>query len=175
VTVEDCVIDGSFGNPGRGIEDFRTGGGTLTVSNTTVRNMGAAGIVVDPNGALAGGSATIKVNISNSRVYDCAFGMNFGSNVKAVIYNSAITNITNSAVFAIQNSAGTTEVSVDHCAINSNGIGLNASSGNTIIRVSNSTVMNNTTLASTLGGGQVLSYGNNQSGGAAFPGGVSPT
>jgi hypothetical protein len=175
VFVEDCVLDGAFGNPGRGIEDFRQGGGLLSVSNTTIRNMGSAGIVVDPNGTLAGGSGATKVSISNTRVINCGFGMNFGSNVKAVISDSVVSGATNSAIFAIQNSAGTTEVSLDRCIINSNGTGVNASSANTIIRVANTTLMHNTTLFSAVGGGQVLSYGNNQAGGAVLGTGVGPS
>ncbi|MCA1632235.1 MAG: hypothetical protein LC785_00195 [Acidobacteria bacterium] len=175
VAVEDCVIDGSFGNPGRGIEDFRQGGGVLTVNNTTVRNMAAAGIVVDPNAALNGASTSMKVSISNTRVSNCGQGMNFGSNVKAVISNSVISSIGAAGVFAIQNSAGTTEVSVDHCVISGNATGVNASTANTIIRVSNTTFLNNTTLFTTAGGGQVLSYGNNQANGAVLGTGVGPS
>jgi hypothetical protein len=175
VFVEDCVLDGAFGNPGRGIEDFRQGGGFLSVKNTTIRNMGNAAISVDPTGAGGASSASIKVVISGVSVGNTVFGLNFGSNVKATIYNTTITNVTNAGVFAVQNSAGTTEVSVDHCIINSNGTGVQASSANTIIRVSNSTLMNNTTLFSTAGGGQVLSYGNNQAGGAVLGTGVGPS
>ena len=61
---------------------------------------------------------------------------------------------------------------VDHCIVTHNGTGFNASSANSIIRVSNTTAVANTTLASTAGGGQVNSYGNNQTGGTAFPGSV---
>jgi hypothetical protein len=174
VFVEDCVLDGSQGNPGRGIEDFRQGGGLLTINDTTIRNMGNAAISVDPTGAGGASSASIKVLVSGSRVSNCGFGLNFGSNVKATIYNTTVTNVTNAGVFAVQNSAGTTEVAVDHCVINSNGTGLQASSANTVIRVSNSTLMNNTALFSAAGGGQVNSYGNNQTGGTAFPGSVGP-
>jgi hypothetical protein len=163
VFVEDCRIDGNFGAPARGIEDFRTGGGLLVVDNTTIRNLGAgAAIVVDP----APGSTQMMVRISNSRISNSAFGLNFGSNVKATIFRTVITGITNAGVFVVSN-APTTEVNVDRCIINSNGIGVHASSANTIIRVSNSTVMNNTTLC-TNAGGQVQSYANNDTGGVSF-------
>jgi hypothetical protein len=175
VFVEDCVLDGAQGNPGRGIEDFRQGGGLLSVNNTTIRNMASAGIVVDPNGTLSGASGSIKVSVSNTRVTNCGFGMNFGSNVKAVISDTVISNVTSSAIFAIQNSAGITEVSLDRCLITANGTGLNASSASTIIRVANSTLMYNTTLFTTAGGGQVLSYGNNQAGGTVLGVGVGPS
>lgn len=177
VFVEDCLIDGQFGSPGRGIEDFRQGGGLLVVDNTTIRNVGSAAVSVDPTAAGGASSTTINVRISNSRIGNTVFGLNFGSNVKATIADTVITGVTNAGVFAIQNSAGTTEVSVDNCIINSNGTGVNASTANTIIRVSNTTMLSNTTLFTTAGGGQVLSYGNNQTGGAVLgvpvPGGTT--
>jgi hypothetical protein len=166
VSIEDCLIDGQFGSPGRGIEDFRQGGGLLVVDNTTIRNVGSAAVSVDPTGAGGASSTQINVRISNSRVTNTVFGLNFGSNVKASIWNTVVTGVTNAGVFAIQNSGGTTEIAVDECVINSNGTGVNASTANTIIRVSNSTLMNNTTLFTAVG--SVLSYGNNQTGGAAL-------
>jgi hypothetical protein len=166
VFIEDCMIDGSFGSPGRGIEDFRQNGGLLAIDKTTIRNVGSAAISVDPTGAGGASSTQINVRIANSLIGNTVFGMNFGSNVKASIENTVVTGVTNSAVFAIQNSGGTTEVNVANCLINSNGTGVNASTANTIIRVSNSTLINNTTLFTAVG--QVLSYGNNQTGGVAL-------
>jgi hypothetical protein len=166
VMIEDCRIDGSFGSPGRGIEDFRSGGGLLSVDNTIIRNLGSAAISVDPNGTGGGSSTQINVRISNTWVNNTAFGLNFGSNVKATIYRSVVTGVTNAGVFAIQNSAGTTEVNVDRCTINSNGIGIHASTANTIIRVSNSTLLGNTTLFTATG--QVLTYDNNQTNGTTL-------
>ena len=91
--------------------------------------------------------------------------MNFGSNVKASIFRTVITGVTNAGVFAVA-TAGSTQVNVDHCIINSNGTGVNASSANTTIRVSNSTLMNNTTLFTAVGA--VQSYGNNDTGGTVL-------
>ena len=49
VFIEDCLLDGNFAGSARGIADLRTGAGNeLTISNTTVRNMGGTGIVVAP-------------------------------------------------------------------------------------------------------------------------------
>lgn len=177
VFVEDCVIDGQQGSAtAKGIEDFRTSGGLLVVSNTTIRNNASAGISVDPTGSGGASSTTIKVSISNSLVANNGFGTNFGSNVKATIFNSLIVGNTNNGVFAIQNSGGTTEVNVDHCVVSNNGAaGFNASSANTVIRVSNTNAVNNGSLAAVAGGGQVNSYGNNQTGGTAFPGAVGQT
>lgn len=175
VFVEDCLIDGQFGSPGRGIQDFRQGGGLLVVDNTTIRNVANAAVSVDPTGDGGASSAQINVRISNSRIGNTVFGLNFGSNVKASIFDTVVTGVTNAGVFAVQNSGGITEISVDNCIINSNGTGVNASSASTIIRVSNTTMMNNTTLFTAVG--QVLTYGNNQTGGAVLgapvPGGTT--
>jgi len=169
VFVEDCVIDGSFGNPGRGIEDLRAGGGHLFVTNTTVRNMLAAGITASPST----GNNAPKVTIVGSRIHNCAFGVAFSNGVKASIYNTTFTGNT-TAVFT-DATTGTPEIAVDHCLVSNNGTGFTAGSANTFIRISNTTAMNNTTLFTTAGGGQVLSYGNNQTGGAILGTGVGPS
>jgi len=174
IVVENCFIAGMNGSPGRGIEDFRNLGGQLTVLNTTIMNTTAAAIVVDPAGSVPGGAGRIDANISNTRVMGTGQGMNFGSSVKANIYNSVITGTGAAGIFAVQTSSGTTEVSVDHCVVSNNVIGFNASTANMTIRVSNTTAMNNTTLSASAGGGQVLSYGNNQAGGASIGGPVTP-
>lgn len=172
VVVEDCVIDGSFGTPGRGIEDARDGSGTLLVTNTTIRNMGAAAI------SLASGSGDdgVKLIVNGSRIANCGFGIAAGTNSKTTIFNSVFTNAGTALLVEDLDGAGvTTEMSVDHCVVSGNTTGFNASTASSSIRVSNTTAVNNTTLFAAAGGGTVLSYGNNQTGGAAFGGPVSPS
>ena len=172
VFIENCFIAGQNGSPGRGIEDFRNNGGLLNVYNTTIVNCAAAGISVDPNAGV--GNTQINVAISNSRSSGNQFGVAFGNNVKATIYNSIFSGNSGTGIFAGNSAAGSTELAVDHCVVSNNGTGFNASSANTTIRVSNTTAMNNTTLFTTGGGGQVLTYGNNQSGGVAIGSPVTP-
>jgi len=161
VIIEDCLMDGNFGGTGNGVRDNRAGGGLLVINNTTIRNMLGAGVSVAP-----GSSTSIKVSISNSEINNCGFGVATGTNAKTTIFNTVITGNT-TGVFA-DSSAPTTEMAVDHCVVSNNGTGINASSGNTVIRVSNTTLANNTTLFTVAGGGQVLSYGNNQTGGVVL-------
>ena len=174
VEVENCFIDGQNGSPGRGIEDFRSNGGTLNVINTLIVNTAAAAIVVDPAGSVGGGSGRIDVAIAHTRVVGTGQGMNFGSNVKATIFDSTIVGVPSSAIFAIQTSSGATDINVDHCVVTGNATGFNAATASTTIRVSNTTATNNTTLFAAAGGGQVLSYGNNQAGGAVIGSPVAP-
>src|SRR5437588_8713156 len=44
VFIEDCLLNGDFAGTAQGIRDTRAGGGLLSVSNSTVRNMGGTGI-----------------------------------------------------------------------------------------------------------------------------------
>jgi hypothetical protein len=173
VFIEDCVLDGAQGNPGRGIEDTRTGGGLLNISRTTVRNMSGSGLSTT---GVAG--APLKIQIYESQFLNCANGIAVTSNNKVSVYGSNLSGNTGAGIFAedLDGAGNNTEVSVDHCIVNSNSVGFNASTANTFIKVSNTTAtMNTSQLATTAAGGQVQSYGNNQTNGVAFPNSVSPT
>ena len=168
VLVENCFIAGQNGSPGNGIDDIRTAGGNLEVINTTIFNNGGNGISVIPSS----GTVQISVHVANCRLMNNGnTGLVLGSNVKGTIFNSVITQQSGSGGgFFLNNTAGgSTELAVDHCVVSNNNVGFIAASANSIIRVSNTTAMNNGTLASVAGGGAVSSYGNNQTGGVAFP------
>jgi hypothetical protein len=168
VYVEDCMLDGSFGTNGSGINDARNGGGLLSVSNTTIRNMLGAGIGVTKSFL----SGTTKVVLNNVQVLNCATGVSLSTNTRATILNSVITGNT-TGIFSEDLDGGVTptQVAIDHCVVSKNGTGFQASTNSTM-RVSNTTAMNNTTA---LFSGTVLSYGNNQTGGAVFSGPVLQT
>src|SRR5689334_10317585 len=168
VYVDDCMLDGNFGTNGSGISDARNGGGLLSVSNTTIRNMLGAGIGVTKSFL----SGTTKVVINNVQVLNCATGVSLSTNTRATIMNSVITGNT-TGIFSEDLDGGVTptQVAIDHCVVSKNGTAFQASTNSTM-RVSNTTSMNNTTA---LFSGTVLSYGNNQTGGAAFSGPVLQT
>ncbi len=170
VFIEDTIIDGSRGTPGRGIEDARSGGGFLSISGTTVRNCIGSGLSTLTT------TAGLNIVINGSQFLNNANGVAVGDHVKLGIYNSNLSGNSGAGVFGEDPSGGTTtEINVDHSIVSNNGTGFNASTGSTTIRVSNTTATNNGTLFSAAGGGAVLSYGNNQTAGAAFGGPVSPT
>jgi hypothetical protein len=168
IYVEDCMIDGNFGGTGNGIRDGRNGGGKLSVSNTTIRNMLGAGIAT----AASFLSGTTRVVLNKVQVLNCATGVALSTNTKATISDSVISGNT-TGIFSEDLDGGVTptEVAVDHCVVSKNGTGFNGSTNSTI-RVSNTTAMNNTTALAT---GTVLSYGNNQTGGDLFGGSVLKT
>ncbi len=168
VHIEDCMMDGNFGGTGNGIRDARNGGGLLNVSNTTVRNMLGSGIAVVKSFL----SGTHRVVLNKVQVLNCATGVSLSTNTRATISDSVISGNT-TGIFSEDLDGGViaTEVAVDHCVVSKNGTGFNGSTNSTI-RVSHTTAMNNTTALET---GNVLSYGNNQTGGALFGGSVLKT
>jgi len=166
VFVENCLITGQNGSPGAGIEDVRTTLSFLEVYNCTITNNTGNGISVNP----ASGALQINVHISSSRIAgNGQSGVFLGSNVKATIYDSIITQNAVAGVFAQQTAGGSTEANVDHSVVSNNVNGFQANTSNSLIRVSNTNAVGNSALAATAAGGQVSSYGNNQTGGLAFP------
>ena len=164
VYIENCFISGQNGSPGDGIVDSRTvANSILEVDNTTITNNTGNGINVT-----AAGTSGVQVHVSNSRLEGNGnTGLVLATGAKGTIYNSVITghNGTGAGFFL----SGTSELSVDHCVVSNNNVGFVASAAGSTIRVSNTTAINNTTLATVAGGGVVTSYGNNQTGGVGSP------
>jgi len=168
VYVEDCLLSGNFtGATARGIFDQRLGAGAmLGIRNTTVRNMNSTGISIV-------GSSGLSVSISNSFVSNCGFGIAAANGPKVTVFNTVVTL---NAGPGIETDGGSS-IEVDHCVVSNNvGVGFVANAAGSVIRVSNTTALGNSSLATTSGGGAVSSYGNNQTGGTAFPStGTSPS
>ena len=167
VIIEDCVIDGQGGNPGRGITDSRTGtNATLVIRNTTIRNTVGTGITI-------AGTTNSRVSISNSLLTGGSVGLAASGGPRITISNSVISA---NASGGLQADGGTI-IEVDHCAVtNNNGAAFIANGAGSTIRVSNTTALFNPQLGSISAGGVVTSYGNNQTGGVAFPSaGTSPS
>jgi len=166
VYIEHCYITGNNnGGTSDGIDDSRTGGGFLEVYDCTIINNSGNGIGVNPSS----GSTQINVHIYNSKISgNGSNGFFAGSNVHATIFNSVFTQNVSAGIFAQQTAGGNTDVNVDHCVASNNVTGFQANTGSSTIRVSNTTALGNSNLAVS-GGGLISSYGNNQTGGVAFP------
>jgi hypothetical protein len=157
VSIEDCVIDGAFGSPGRGIEDARSGGGKLFVSNTTFRNLGGTAISHAING-----STRLDWTITNVRIFNCLFGIAMGSGGRVNVSNTVITGCTNAGLF-VEGPLGAAELHANNVVLNNNGVGLQQNAGGTL-RIGNSEITNSTANGTS---GTILSYGNNRTGGNA--------
>lgn len=158
VIVEDCVIDGSFGSPGRGIEDTRSGGGSLLVINTTIRNTSGTAISHAP----PAGSARIDIAINNVRIFNCLFGVAVGNGGNMVITNSVIASCVNAGLYA-EGPSIASSLHANNVVLNNNGIGVQQTPGGTI-SIGNSDITNSTTNGTS---GTVNSYGNNRVAGNA--------
>lgn len=151
VRVESCIIEGDASSPGRGIEDTRSNGGKLFVSNTTFNNLSGTAISHNISGAVR-----IDWTIDNVRIFNCAFGIAIGSGARAVVSRSVISGCTNAGLFA-EGPVGASELNAENNIINNNGTGVQNNAGATT-RLSNNTISNNTTGIT----GTTLSYGNNR-------------
>jgi hypothetical protein len=162
VIIEDCLIDGNFGGglSGRGIDDVRSGGGRLIVTNTTVRNVGGGAISVSP----ASGSTNIQVLLNNVRAYHAGTGAQFGAGTRVVIHDSAFTGNAGAGVLAQSGAI----VNVNRSVMTHNANGAQTTAGGLIV-LSNSDIAFNTSNG-LLNGGTVQSFSNNRISNNASPG-----
>jgi hypothetical protein len=168
VIIEDCLIDGNFGGTARGISDERTGGGELYVANTTIRNTGSNGILINPgNGAVAG--ARIDAAFDNVRITNSVLGLGVASNGRVIINRSVFSGNTNAGIVAAGVLAAA-EVNVSNSVSSNNGTGIQNSGGTTTIRLNNNDISFNTTAIS----GATQSFTNNRIAGNGAAG-TAPT
>jgi parallel beta helix pectate lyase-like protein len=135
VNVENCVINGNYSSSGfrSGITDERSRG-ALIISNTTVHNNGAVGILIkSPN------NGSRRAVIRNTVVTNSAVGISVGANSEVAIINSEMSD---NATAGLVVSASTGSATVDSTTIAHNGFAFQNSG---TVRLSNSNVMYNAT------------------------------
>ncbi len=154
VFIEDCLIEGNQGSPGRGIDDARVNGGKLFVTNTTVRNNAGTGIVVLP----ASGSTRIDVMLDHVRSENNNFGLAASNGVRAVVVNSVFSGNTNAGLYADSPGGGSSELVVSRSVTSGNGIGVQKSGGVCTVHLSDVDILFNTTGIT----GTTLSFGTNR-------------
>jgi hypothetical protein len=157
VNIEDCLINGNFGGAATGILDLRTNG-TLTVLNTTIRNMGSNGISVASTGG-----GLIRATLSNVRVFNAKSGIVAGNGTGLHVSRSVVAS---NATVGLSSATGSS-LSVDSTEIADNGIGLQAEG--TVVLSNNDVVFNATGLS-----GTVFTYTNNRFTGNGAGGTFSP-
>jgi Right handed beta helix region len=174
VMISDCLIDDFQGaSPSYGIYDQRSGGGDLSVQNTTIRNIGttstagAAGIFIAP----ATGNTTIKAAIDNVHVENSTqYGIHVKNGVHAEVDNSYFTGNGHAGILAENDSL----VNADHITSSDNGLGLQAFSP-AELRIADSDInMNGTGLSGTITSfGTNRIWGNTTAGTAPTPAGAA--
>jgi hypothetical protein len=138
VVIEDCLIDGNFAGAARDISDERMGGGKLFVSNTTVRNVGQAGIAIAP----ASGTTRLNAVLDNVRVQNSGFGVAV-SGSQVMINRSVFSGHAQAGAFAATNS----EVNLSNSVTSNNSTGVQ-NAGGAVIRLSNTDIAFNGTAIS---------------------------
>jgi len=118
VNIEDCLINGDFASTATGIADQRTNG-TLTVENTTIRNMGGSGITV-----ASAGAGLISATLANIRVINAANGVAVGTGGAVHLANSVVAS---NSVAGISISGG--GINISNSTISFNAIGVKQTGG----------------------------------------------
>ena len=153
VSIENCDI---FNFSNAGISDVRTGGGSLFVTNTVIRNNGARGIEVV--------GSTLIINGAFDHVQLTGNGAGLVSTICfGTISNSVISGNTGAGV---DSETGNSSIAAESCVISDNGTGLQIASGAGTILASNCNITGNATGIAP-GAGSIKSYGNNKVSGNA--------
>jgi hypothetical protein len=159
VFIEDCLIDGMFAGPMRGISDTRNAG-ELSISDTTVRNIGGTAIVI----ASVDGGRRIEATLDNVRAQNADLGIRIGKPARVLINRAVLSGNTTGGIEA----DGGVELNISNSTITNNGIGVRGGGG--IIRLSNNDIsFNRTGIA-----GSTTSFGNNRISGNTAAG-TAPT
>jgi hypothetical protein len=153
VFIQDSIIDGFGGNPGRGISDIRAGGGELTITNATVRNSGATSVLIQP----ATGSNRLDVTADNLRVHNGNIGFAVSNGVRAMVSRSVFSGNNGGGIYG-DGLLGAAEMHVSNSVTSNNGIGVQIGGGAITIRLSDTDVAFNGTAFS----GPTQSFHNNR-------------
>jgi hypothetical protein len=168
VFVDQCLIDGDYGGTAKGISDERSGGGELYITDTTVRNTSAVGVVINPLAGASGG-ARIDASIDNIRVQNSNYGFTAGSGAHVMITRSVFSGSTLAGIEA-EGPFSATQVNVEGSVTSNNGTGVQNGGGSITIVLSNTDVTFNGTGIT----GAVQSFGNNRVSGNGTAG-TTPT
>ena len=162
--VEKCTIN-NFTQ--KGIDFEPNSAAQLFVSDTIIRNSIAAnagGILVKP---AVGGSA--KGSLDNVRLEKNAFGLRVEDNGNMTVSNSVSTGNLNNGSGAFSATAAAT-INLASTVSTNNGNGVRSEGANATVRMSNVALMNNSSNGMiSVGGGQLISHGNNSNNGLGSP------
>jgi Right handed beta helix region len=155
------------------IDDFVTAGinftpnsaATLIVRDSTIHNNGHSGALSTSGGILINPATGGSVNavLDNVRIVNSVgFGIQAQGQASVTVRNSVIGTNSGYGVSALGVTAAT-NLMLDHIAISGNSQGGILAEGSTaLVRISDSTVTDNTLGIRTLSGGAVTSFGNNR-------------
>jgi hypothetical protein len=159
LSVEKCVISGLTNH---GIYINLANGApvaNLYVKDTYIHTgdtTTSRGINIQP----VSGTAGVIAVIDNVRLERMFAGLYSGPGAVVSISDSEIYGMSFAGIVT-ESAAGNAQTNINNCVINHNGIGVQAGAGATTTRISHSYVENNTTKGFFIGGGSIISFGNN--------------
>ncbi len=161
--VEDCTINNFTG---KAIE-FSPSAGTVTtaqlfVSDTTIRNNAGGGILIKP-----GTNVSAVGLIENTELRNNQFGLRVEDFSIITARNSNATDNSGAGFIAVSN-PGATMLMLDGCVSRGNSNGVKADLQNAVVKIANCTFSGNV-FGIGSGGGQVLSFGNNNNADSGNP------
>lgn len=169
--VENCMINGFTQI---GIDFEPSGASELFVRNTQIRNNQGAtggGILVKPSGA---GTATALID--QTSMVNNRFGVRAEAGSKVTVRSSSASgNLTNG--FLAVTAAGGVELNLENVIATANvGAGVRSEGGAAaVVRISDSFLSGNANGLQSVGGGQIISFGNNRNNGNTNNGAVTST
>jgi hypothetical protein len=148
--VTDCIIRGFNTNainfaPG-------TANASLAVQNTIVADNAGGGILVAPTGGF-----TANALVTNTRMVRNTYGVRAQDNSKVTVNNSEASSNTNNGILAVSVSTAAVVNFVHSVAANNGTNGIQANGANALVRISQSSILDNTTGIGLLAGGTVSS------------------
>lgn len=173
----------TFDGQGATQDAVRAGGMRLTAENCTFRRF-RMGIYMNGSGSLnIKGSSFREIDngiyiappgtnrVVSGVVEDCIFeglrntGVNADTNgdntIRFSVYRSTFDRAGSVAIRSATNLGGGIQFNVEHCHVSGSAVGVLSFIGSSVVRVSNSTIVNNTTGVASSTGGVLLTRGNN--------------
>jgi hypothetical protein len=162
--LENVRINGVKGNRYSGIYFNPIGAAKLIVADSSITNIGDAGLVAGIYIKPASG-VMADVSIQRSRIDANSFGIvadgTGGGIIRGVVSDSFVTFNRNNGI-TVSSSGSTTVLTVDNTRISGNGFGLVAGGGNAGLLVGRSVINANVTGLFTAGAAALLSYRDNR-------------
>jgi hypothetical protein len=148
--IENCTING-FSFYGISI----VAAGEFFIKDTTVRDSNYAVFITSTSG-------TAKVVMENCRLENSLHGLHASANSKVTVRNTVSAGNVSVGFYAAppSGSTATAELNLENCVSTNNGFGVYANS-NSVVRVSNSVITDNSTGVNHFSNGVLLSRGNN--------------
>ncbi|HYG63795.1 MAG TPA: right-handed parallel beta-helix repeat-containing protein [Thermoanaerobaculia bacterium] len=171
LVVEDCIIRNGVQ---KGITFEPSGHSHLFVRNTTIVNFNhgtnGGAILIKPGAA---GSA--KVVLDNVRMTRNLYGVRAENRSTVSVRDSVASDNTNNGFLAFS-TGSPVDMSIESTLVSLNGInGIRSEGAAAVVRISNNTITGNNPGLATAGGGQIISYGDNNNSGNVGNNNGAPT